>query len=57
MVSRLLDIMVHQGIIADLRPDKAKTHSGKRSQRQHIVEELVTTERTYVQHLELLQAF
>lgn len=57
MVSRLLDIMVHQGIIEDLRPDKAKTHSGKRSQRQHIVEELVTTERTYVQHLELLQAF
>lgn len=57
MVSRLLDIMVFQGIIEDLRPDQAKAHSGKRSQRQHIVEELVTTERTYVQHLELLQAF
>ncbi|KAI5210268.1 hypothetical protein AUEXF2481DRAFT_25014 [Aureobasidium subglaciale EXF-2481] len=57
MVSRLLDIMVQQGIIEDLRPDQIAAHSGKRSQRQHIVEELVTTERTYVQHLELLQAF
>ncbi|KAG9528719.1 hypothetical protein KCU67_g1567, partial [Aureobasidium melanogenum] len=57
MVSRLLDIMVQQNIIEDLRPDQIAAHSGKRSQRQHIVEELVTTERTYVQHLELLQAF
>lgn len=30
---------------------------GKRTQRQHIVDELVNTERTYVQHLEILQAF
>lgn len=29
----------------------------KRTQRQHIVDELVRTERTYVQHLELLQSF
>lgn len=29
----------------------------KRSQREHIIDELVKTERTYVQHLELLQAF
>jgi cell division control protein 24 len=29
----------------------------KRTHRQHIVAELVNTERTYVQHLELLQAF
>jgi cell division control protein 24 len=50
-------MMVQQGIIEDLRPNQAAAHSGKRSQRQHIVEELVTTERTYVQHLELLQAF
>jgi cell division control protein 24 len=57
MVSRLLDMMVQQNIIEDLRPDQIAAHSGKRSQRQHIVEELVQTERTYVQHLELLQAF
>jgi cell division control protein 24 len=31
--------------------------TSKRTKRQHIVEELVTTERTYVQHLELLQDF
>jgi len=29
----------------------------KRSQREHIIDELVKTERTYVQHLELLQSF
>ncbi|KAI6817885.1 hypothetical protein KC340_g14529 [Hortaea werneckii] len=29
----------------------------KKSQRQHIITELVATERTYVQHLELLQRF
>lgn len=58
MVSRLLDLMVKQGIIADSRPDEAELGAAtKRSQRQHIVDELVTTERTYVQHLELLQSF
>lgn len=31
--------------------------TAKRTQRQHIIEELVQTERTYVQHLELLQSF
>ena len=30
---------------------------GKKTHRQHVVDELVRTERTYVQHLELLQAF
>lgn len=58
MVSKLLDLMVQQGIIQDSRRDAAGTSAAtKRSQRQHIVDELVTTERTYVQHLELLQAF
>lgn len=58
MVSRLLDIMVQKGIIEDTRPDAARASATtKQSQRQHIVNELVTTERTYVQHLELLQAF
>jgi cell division control protein 24 len=31
--------------------------NSKKSQREHIIDELVKTERTYVQHLELLQAF
>lgn len=58
MVSRLLDLMVQRGIIQDSRPDDATASAAiKRSLRQHIVAELVTTERTYVQHLELLQAF
>lgn len=33
------------------------TTTTKRTQRQHIIDELVKTERTYVQHLELLQEF
>ncbi|KAJ9632171.1 Guanine nucleotide exchange factor for Cdc42p [Taxawa tesnikishii (nom. ined.)] len=58
MVSRILDILVAQGIIEDKREDDDGTASGKKlSQREHIVDELVRSERTYVQHLELLQAF
>lgn len=58
MVSRLLDLMVARGLIEDIRPDEAASNAAtKRSQRQHIVDELVRTERTYVQHLELLQSF
>lgn len=60
VVNRVLDILVAQGIVEDARP-LAGGYSDrgmlKRTQRQHIVAELVTTERTYVQHLELLQAF
>jgi len=59
-VTRLLDILVDQGMIEDTRRDSAEPYEGaggKRSQRQHIVHELVNTERTYVQQLELLQAF
>lgn len=61
MVTRLLDILVKRGLIEDTRRDSAATYNGiaasKRSLRQHIVEEIVSTERTYVQQLELLQAF
>jgi cell division control protein 24 len=61
VVNRVLDVLVERGLIEEVQPsstdfDKADK-SVKRSQRQHIVAELVTTERTYVQHLELLQAF
>ena len=49
-----------EGILKQDAPDAAEGSSGgltKRTQRQHIIGELVTTERTYVQHLELLQNF
>jgi cell division control protein 24 len=59
VVNRVLDILVQRGLVEDIRPtasDFAQAEQGmKRSQRQHIVHELVTTERTYVQHLEHLQ--
>ncbi|KAF2204547.1 hypothetical protein GQ43DRAFT_153594 [Delitschia confertaspora ATCC 74209] len=61
VVNRVLDILVQYGII---NPDNdisdgASTTSTikKRTQREHIIDELVKTERTYVQHLELLQEF
>lgn len=61
VVNRVLDVLVQRGLVDDVRPtasDFEQAAQGmKRTQRQHIVGELVTTERTYVQHLELLQAF
>ena len=61
-MNRVLDILVREGRIATFSADDESlsletTKDIKRSQRQHIVEELVKTERTYVQHLELLQSF
>lgn len=60
VVNRVLDILVQMGIIDSEAtiPDNASVASTvKRSQREHIIDELVKTERTYVQHLELLQSF
>jgi len=61
VVNRVLDILVHRGLAQDVRPTESDLEQAemgmKRTQRQHIVAELVKTERTYVQHLELLQAF
>ena len=61
VVNRVLDILVKRGLIDDIRPSREDfeqaAHAVKKSQRQHIISELVTTERTYVQHLELLQKF
>lgn len=42
---------------ANLDDSISVTSSIKRSQREYIIDELVKTERTYVQHLELLQEF
>ena len=59
MVNRVLDILVQMGIITTdtSSSDNAVASTVKRSQREHIIDELVKTERTYVQHLELLQSF
>lgn len=59
VTNRVLDVLVQRGLIEDIRPtaqDFEQAAQGmKRSHRQHVVHELVTTERTYVQHLEHLQ--
>ena len=61
MVNRVLDSLVQMGKInpaaADLDEGASVSSSIKRSQREYIIDELVKTERTYVQHLELLQEF
>ncbi|CAK1364681.1 Rho guanine nucleotide exchange factor scd1 [Cercospora beticola] len=61
VVNRVLDVLVQRGLVEDVRPtasDFEEAEKGmKRTQRQHIIAELVSSERTYVQHLELLQAF
>ncbi|RMZ74609.1 Rho guanyl nucleotide exchange factor [Pyrenophora seminiperda CCB06] len=59
VVNRVLDELVAQGKIAGVT-EELEAVGGvvtKRTQREHIIDELVKTERTYVQHLELLQEF
>ena len=56
-MNRVLDML---GIIStetETSDDASTNSTTKRTQREHIIDELVKTERTYVQHLELLQAF
>lgn len=59
VVNRVLDELVAQGKIAGAADtsDPIGGPQTKRTQREHIIDELVKTERTYVQHLELLQEF
>lgn len=60
VVNRVLDILVQMGIITtevEIPEDASIISTIKKTQREHIINELVTTERTYVQHLELLQSF
>jgi cell division control protein 24 len=58
VVNRVLDSLVALGKIdAAVSSDDGLISSVKRTQREHIIDELVKTERTYVQHLELLQEF
>lgn len=61
-VGRVVDIMVSKGILNPAgdpsnQPPAHVPSDGKWTHRQHVVEELVRTERTYVQHLRLLQDF
>jgi cell division control protein 24 len=61
VVNKVLDMLVAQECIEDTLdvPEaeiEGAVKKGK-TRRQHIVHELVTTERTYVGHLEMLQAF
>lgn len=61
-MSRVVDILEAHGFIEAVQedPDPAEQTGStavKRTQRQHIVDELVRTERTYVQHLEMLHEF
>jgi len=60
----VVDILVSQGHIEAHDTDSSENErrsqrlsQTKRTHRQHIVDELVRTERTYVQHLEILHAF
>ena len=60
MVNRVLDVLASTGAIIeldDVANNSELSSSAKRTQREHIIAELVNTERTYVQHLELLQSF
>lgn len=58
VVDRVLDLLIQEGIINDLQDaDGPAAAAGKKTHRQHVIEELVKTERTYVQHLEQLQSF
>ncbi|KZF24866.1 hypothetical protein L228DRAFT_57551 [Xylona heveae TC161] len=62
VVGRVLDILAQRGLLHSPATDEnAKEASDqpvvKRTHRDFVVDELVSTERTYVQHLEILQQF
>ncbi|KAF2675104.1 hypothetical protein BT63DRAFT_431073 [Microthyrium microscopicum] len=59
VLNQVLDILVSKGVLdPSFGQNEAGDVSGvKKTKRQHIVAELVATERTYVQHLELLHDF
>ena len=59
-MNRVLDIAASMGIIeteTDASDSTSTNSTTKRTQREHIIDKLVRTERTYVHHLELLQSF
>ena len=59
-MSRIADLLEQRGLLDPYYEDDPRASGppgAKRTHRQHVVDELVHTERTYVQHLELLQEF
>lgn len=60
-VNRVVDLLIQRGVIAASdqsgSDQKGANPGAKRTHREHIVDELVRTERSYVQHLGLLQDF
>ncbi|KAF1813577.1 hypothetical protein P152DRAFT_285799 [Eremomyces bilateralis CBS 781.70] len=59
VVNRVLDLLVDSGVLMpeDNPQEENPAIGGKKTHRQHIIHELVNTERTYVNHLDLLQQF
>lgn len=60
MVNRVLDILQKEGLLRRRRPSTTDTDSSQphtSTTRQKIIEEIVQTERNYVNHLEDLQRF
>lgn len=61
MVNRVLDLLSQRGLLLRTEPGPGNGRDDEeprtRTHRQHVVEELVKSERTYVQHLETLQHF
>ena len=59
-MNTVVDMLVKRGLLEsfdNLSLTREEAPRGKRTHRQWIIDEIVSTERTYVQHLELLQAF
>ncbi|KAL4921743.1 putative Rho guanyl nucleotide exchange factor [Aspergillus aurantiobrunneus] len=57
MVNRVLDILEIQGLLKPLDPATADPTAGRKlTKREHILKELLETERDYVHHLQNLQA-
>lgn len=60
VVNRVLDILSDRGLLLhteDGYGESKNEEPQKRTHRQNVIEELVTSERDYVQHLETLQQF
>ena len=60
VVNRVLDILSERGLLLHNEPRHGNNRDEepqKRSHRQNVIDELVTSERDYVQHLETLQQF
>ena len=60
VVNRVLDILAKHGLLLNIQDHSAGVDQSKPKERNHqenVIEELVTTERDYVRHLDILQQF